>query len=69
MRTRLVDHAMKQLDIERYKNTLAGNLSGGNKRKLTIAIAIIGCPKIILLDEPTAGMDPESREFMWQLVI
>ena len=54
--------------MEHIRKTVAGNLSGGNKRKLSIAIAIIGYPKIILLDEPTAGMDPESRQFVWQLV-
>lgn len=43
-------------------------MSGGNKRKLSVAIAIIGNPQIILLDEPSAGMDPESRRFMWEVV-
>lgn len=43
-------------------------LSGGNKRKLSVAIAIVGNPPIILLDEPSAGMDPEARRFMWNVV-
>jgi len=43
-------------------------LSGGNKRKLSVAIAIVGNPAIILLDEPSAGMDPEARRFMWDVV-
>ncbi len=46
----------------------AGTLSGGNKRKLAVAIATIGNPSIILLDEPSAGMDPEARRFMWSVV-
>jgi ATP-binding cassette subfamily A (ABC1) protein 3 len=54
----LGDHADKE----------AGNLSGGNKRKLQVAIAIIGSPSIVLLDEPSAGMDPEARRFMWSVV-
>jgi len=37
-------------------------------RKLSVGIAIIGNPPIILLDEPSAGMDPEARRFMWQVV-
>ena len=57
-----------QLDLFQHRDKAAGQLSGGNKRKLSTAIAIIGNPKIILLDEPSAGMDPESRKFMWQLV-
>ena len=43
-------------------------MSGGNKRKLSVAIAIVGNPAIILLDEPSAGMDPEARRFMWDVV-
>ena len=43
-------------------------MSGGNKRKLSVAIAIVGNPPIILLDEPSAGMDPEARRFMWSVV-
>ena len=47
---------------------MAGSLSGGNKRKLSVALAIVGSPPIILLDEPSAGMDPEARRFMWRVV-
>lgn len=50
------------------KDKPAGNLSGGNKRKLSVAIAIVGNPPIILLDEPSAGMDPEARRFMWNII-
>lgn len=48
---------------------MAGTLSGGNKRKLSLAISVIGNPPIILLDEPSAGMDPEARRFMWDAII
>jgi len=54
---------MLELQDHRQKN--AGTLSGGNKRKLCVAIAILGGPKIVLLDEPSAGMDPEARRYMW----
>ena len=43
-------------------------MSGGNKRKLCVAIALIGNPPVILLDEPSAGMDPEARRFMWSVI-
>ena len=64
----VVEKAIKQLNLKDHKNKLAGVLSGGNKRKLSVAMAIIGNPPIILLDEPSAGMDPEARRFMWQVV-
>jgi ATP-binding cassette, subfamily A (ABC1), member 3 len=64
----LIEEAIKELGLEMHRKKEAGTLSGGNKRKLSVAIAIIGNPQIILLDEPSAGMDPESRRFMWQVV-
>ena len=48
---------------------MSKTLSGGNKRKLCVAIALLGNPSVILLDEPSAGMDPESRRFMWSVVV
>jgi len=42
--------------------------SGGMKRRLSIAIASVGDPKIIYLDEPTTGMDPISKRFVWKLI-
>ena len=67
-RTKLVNKAIAQLDLESHRQKLAGALSGGNKRKLSVALAIVGSPPIILLDEPSAGMDPEARRFMWRVV-
>ena len=64
----LCNRAIKQLDLENHRFKLAGTLSGGNKRKLCVAMAIVGSPPIILLDEPSAGMDPEARRFMWRVV-
>jgi ABC-type multidrug transport system ATPase subunit len=56
------------MDLKKHEWKLAGNLSGGNKRKLCVAVAMIGDPEIILLDEPSAGMDPEARRFMWDVI-
>jgi ATP-binding cassette subfamily A (ABC1) protein 3 len=56
------------MDLKNHEWKLAGNLSGGNKRKLCVATAMIGDPEIILLDEPSAGMDPEARRFMWDVI-
>jgi ATP-binding cassette subfamily A (ABC1) protein 3 len=46
------------MDLTEYVNVYANNLSGGNKRKLSVAIAIIGNPPIVFLDEPSTGVDP-----------
>ena len=56
------------MNLKDHKYKEAGTLSGGNKRKLQVAIAIIGNPPIMLLDEPSSGMDPEARRFMWQVI-
>lgn len=42
--------------------------SGGNKRKISLAIAMMGNPPIVFLDEPSTGMDPLSRRFMWNVI-
>jgi len=59
---------IKQLGLEEYADKPAGTYSGGNKRKLSVGIALIGNPKIVFLDEPSTGMDPKSRRFMWDLI-
>lgn len=56
---------LKKVDIEKYKNTQVQFYSGGTKRKLNTAIAMIGSPRVIFLDEPTTGVDPKSRRFVW----
>jgi ABC-type multidrug transport system ATPase subunit len=43
--------------------------SGGNKRKLSTAISLVGNPSIVLLDEPTTGMDPATRRFLWDVLM
>jgi ABC-type multidrug transport system ATPase subunit len=50
------------------KKNQVGNFSGGMKRRLSLAIAAIGNPKIILLDEPTTGLDPKVRQQVWKLI-
>ena len=64
----VVEKAIVDLNLKQHRHKLAGTLSGGNKRKLSVAMALIGNPPIVLLDEPSAGMDPEARRFMWQVV-
>jgi len=54
--------------LEEHQNKRIDHLSGGTKRKLSILIAICGYPERILLDEPTAGMDPSTRRLIWDIV-
>ncbi len=56
---------IEKMGLVKYKERQAGTLSGGNKRKLSTAIALVGDPQIIFLDEPTAGMDPKARRLVF----
>ena len=49
-----------------YMNSYIVNLSGGNKRKLAFAISMMNKPSLLLIDEPSTGVDPKSRRLMWR---
>jgi ABC-type multidrug transport system ATPase subunit len=65
---RYVDELLDQLTLTQYADRQAKTYSGGTKRKLSLGIALIGNPRVVFLDEPTTGVDPESRRFMWTLI-
>ncbi|EFA80183.1 ABC transporter A family protein [Heterostelium album PN500] len=62
-----IDEALESVKLRKVANNQINTYSGGMKRRLSVAIATIGDPKIIFLDEPTTGMDPQSRRHIWNL--
>jgi len=60
---------INMLNLVAKTNVIVTNLSGGMKRKVNLGIALIGDSKILMLDEPTSGMDPEARRGMWDLLM
>uniref|UniRef100_A0A803W5A0 ABC transporter domain-containing protein n=1 Tax=Ficedula albicollis TaxID=59894 RepID=A0A803W5A0_FICAL len=63
-----INHILRILSLEDKRRSLTKALSGGMKRKLSIGIALIGDSKVVMLDEPTSGMDPASRRATWDLL-
>ncbi|MEW6498410.1 MAG: ATP-binding cassette domain-containing protein [Cyanobacteriota bacterium] len=61
-------HYLELLDLAQFKDRLAGRLSGGMKQKLALCCALIHQPQILLLDEPTTGVDPVSRREFWDIL-
>jgi ABC-type multidrug transport system ATPase subunit len=66
--TRRVHTLIEEVGLTPYAQRPCGTYSGGNKRKLSLALALIGDPKVLFLDEPSTGMDPEARRAMWDII-
>ncbi|CAF1374019.1 unnamed protein product [Didymodactylos carnosus] len=64
----IATNLLQKLDLVEYYNIPVGKLSLGNKRKLSTALALVGDPTILFLDEPTSGMDPSARRFLWNVI-
>jgi len=56
-----IESVLKKVGLYEHKDRIAGNFSGGMKQKLSVAASIMSDPKILFMDEPTTGLDPESR--------
>ncbi|MDQ2583946.1 ATP-binding cassette domain-containing protein [Saccharothrix yanglingensis] len=65
---RVVEHLLRRFDLEESAGRSASTYSGGMRRKLDLAMTLVGRPRIIFLDEPTTGLDPRSRRTMWGIV-
>src|SRR4030095_8755770 len=67
-RRRRAAELLDRFDLAEAARKPAGTYSGGMRRRLDLAMTLVGNPRIIFLDEPTAGLDPRSRRTMWQLI-
>uniref|UniRef100_A0A3B5B446 ABC transporter domain-containing protein n=1 Tax=Stegastes partitus TaxID=144197 RepID=A0A3B5B446_9TELE len=63
-----VENVLRSLLLEPHADKLVRSYSGGNKRKLSAGMALIGGPPVIFLDEPSTGMDPVARRLLWDAV-
>ena len=64
----LVETYVRALQLEEHAGKFVKDCSGGTKRKLSYGIALVGNPRIVLLDEPSTGMDPQSKRFVWNTI-
>jgi ABC-2 type transport system ATP-binding protein len=65
---RSIDDVIRLVQLEEKRDGRVGKLSGGQKQRLALACAIVGDPELLFLDEPTTGLDPQSRRQIWDLV-
>ena len=65
---RSTDEVMAELELTEKADAWVGRLSGGQKQRLAVATALVADPKILFLDEPTTGLDPQSRRQLWEII-
>uniref|UniRef100_A0A0K0G3F3 ABC transporter domain-containing protein n=1 Tax=Strongyloides venezuelensis TaxID=75913 RepID=A0A0K0G3F3_STRVS len=63
-----VDTIIQAINIGMYAKRQIKTYSGGNKRRLSLGIALVGMPEVLLLDEPTSGVDPKARRIIWEIL-
>jgi ABC-2 type transport system ATP-binding protein len=63
-----VSEVLDELSLNEKADAMVGKLSGGQKQRLAVATALVGNPRILFLDEPTTGLDPQSRRQLWEIV-
>ena len=65
---REIDEVINQVELGEKRSARVGTLSGGQKQRLAVACALVGDPQLLFLDEPTTGLDPQSRRQLWDLI-